>query len=93
MIAGTVDIQGLVAIQRSDDMQAVYIAWMCTAPQNKKQMMNYNLYLDSLKNMPEPIMLNQMHTKMNLKKLAEYAKEKGVRVSSLSIEEMKKFVI
>ena len=57
------------------------------------QMMNYNLYLDSLKNTPEPIMLNQMQAKMNLKKLAEYAKKKGVRVSSLSKEELKKFVI
>lgn len=57
------------------------------------QMMNYNLYLDSLKNTPEPIMLNQMHAKMNLKKLAEYAKEKCVRVSSLNKEELKKFVI
>lgn len=36
VIAGTVDIQGLIALQRSDDMQAVYIAWMCTAPQNNK---------------------------------------------------------
>lgn len=57
------------------------------------QMMNYNLYLDSLKNTPEPIMLNQMQAKMNLKKLAEYAKKKGVRVSSLSKEELKRFVI
>lgn len=36
VIAGTVDIQGLVALQKSDDMQAVYIAWMCSAPQNNK---------------------------------------------------------
>ena len=57
------------------------------------QTMKYNLYLDSLKNIPEPILLNQMPAKMNLRKLAEYAKEKGVRVSSLSKEEMEKFVI
>ena len=36
VVAGTVDIQGLVALQKSDDMQAVYVAWMCTAPQNNK---------------------------------------------------------
>ena len=31
-----VDIQGLVALSRNDDFQAVYIAWMCTSPQNNK---------------------------------------------------------
>ncbi|MCM1387580.1 MAG: hypothetical protein NC231_09640 [Bacillus sp. (in: Bacteria)] len=36
VIAGTVDIQGLVALQKSDEMQAVYVAWMCTAPHNNK---------------------------------------------------------
>lgn len=38
-------------------------------------------------------MLNQMPMKMNLKKLAEYAKEKGVRISSLSKDELKNFII
>lgn len=45
VIAGTVDIQGLIALQRSDDMQAVYIAWMCTAPQNNKLLVNEPKYL------------------------------------------------
>lgn len=57
------------------------------------QMMNYNRYLESLKNTPEPILLRQMPLKMNLKKVADYAKEKGVRISSLSKEELKQFLV
>ena len=57
------------------------------------QMMNYNRYLESLKNTPEPILLSQMPLKMNLKKVADYAKEKGVRISSLSKEELKQFLV
>ncbi len=57
------------------------------------QMMNYNRYLESLKNTPEPILLSQMPIKMNLKKVADYAKEKGVRISSLSKEELKQFLV
>lgn len=57
------------------------------------QMMNYNRYLDSLKNTPEPILLSQMPIKMNLRKVADYAKEKGVRISSLSKEELKQFLV
>lgn len=57
------------------------------------QMMNYNRYLESLKNTPEPILLSQMPVKMNLKKVADYAKEKGVRISSLSKEELKQFLV
>ncbi len=57
------------------------------------QMMNYNRYLESLKNMPEPILLSQMPVKMNLRKVADYAKEKGVRISSLSKEELKQFLV
>ena len=56
-------------------------------------MMNYNRYLESLKNTPEPILLSQMPLKMNLKKVADYAKEKGVRISSLSKEELKQFLV
>jgi hypothetical protein len=36
VVEGSVDIQGLVAIAKDKDMQAVYIAWMCTNPQNNK---------------------------------------------------------
>lgn len=57
------------------------------------QMMNYNMYLESLKNTPEPILLSQMPVKMNLKKVADYAKEKGVRISNLSKEELKQFLV
>lgn len=57
------------------------------------QMMNYNRYLESLKNTPEPILLSQMPVKMNLKKVADYAKEKGVGISSLSKEELKQFLV
>lgn len=57
------------------------------------QMMNYNRYLESLKNTPEPILLSQMPVKMNLKKVANYAKEKGVGISSLSKEELKQFLV
>lgn len=38
VISGTVDIQGLVALSKNDDFQAVYVAWMCTAPHNNKVM-------------------------------------------------------
>ena len=44
VVKGTVDIQGLVALNRNDDFQAVYIAWMCTAPQNNKLMCDYPKY-------------------------------------------------
>lgn len=57
------------------------------------QMMNYNRYLESLKNTPEPILLSQMPVKMNIRKVADYAKEKGVRISSLSKEELKQFLV
>ena len=56
------------------------------------QMMNYNRYLESLKNTPEPILLSQMPVKMNLRKVTDYAKEKGVGISSLSKEELKQFI-
>lgn len=57
------------------------------------QMMNYSLYLESLENTPEPILLSQMPVKMNLRKVADYAKEKGVRISNLSKEELEQFVV
>ena len=34
---GNTDIQGLVALQKSDDLQAVYVAWMCVSPYNNPQ--------------------------------------------------------
>ncbi len=44
VIKGTVDIQGMVALQRNDDYKAVYISWMCTAPQNNKELANTQKY-------------------------------------------------
>ena len=38
VLEGTVDIQGLVALKRNNDLRAMYIAWMCTAPHNNPQM-------------------------------------------------------
>ena len=37
VVKGTVDIQGLVALQRDSDAKAVYIQWMCSAPWNNKE--------------------------------------------------------
>ncbi len=36
VVEGSVDIQGLVAITADKDMGAMYIAWMCTSPDNNK---------------------------------------------------------
>lgn len=33
---GSVDIQGMVAVAKDNDMSALYIAWMCTNPENNK---------------------------------------------------------
>ena len=34
VVEGLVDIQGLVAVAPDKDMRAMYIAWMCTSPDN-----------------------------------------------------------
>ncbi len=36
VVEGSVDIQGLVAIAKDIDMQAVYITWMCASPENNR---------------------------------------------------------
>ena len=36
VVEGTVDIQGLIAITRNDDVGALYISWMCASPNNNK---------------------------------------------------------
>jgi hypothetical protein len=36
VVEGSVDIQGMVALARDDEMKAIYIAWMCTNPENNK---------------------------------------------------------
>lgn len=45
VIKGTTDIQGLVALQRNEDFQAVYITWMCAAPHNNKEIASEPKYL------------------------------------------------
>ncbi len=45
VLKGTTDIQGLVALQKNTDYQAVYVAWMCTAPQNNKLIIDQPKYL------------------------------------------------
>lgn len=45
VIKGTTDIQGLIALQRNEDYQAVYITWMCAAPQNNKEIIDQPKYL------------------------------------------------
>lgn len=37
VVKGSTNIQGLVALQKNDDYKAVYITWMCSAPQNNKE--------------------------------------------------------
>ena len=44
VIKGTVDIQGLVAIEPSDDQKAIYITWMVAAPHNNPQIADYEKY-------------------------------------------------
>ena len=36
VVEGSVDIQGLVALAKDENMKAMYIAWMCTSPENNK---------------------------------------------------------
>lgn len=45
VIKGTVDIQGLVAIQNNKTAGATYIQWACTAPQNNKQLTDNIRYI------------------------------------------------
>ena len=54
------------------------------------QMMKYK---ESLKHMPEPIMLSQIQRKLDLRGLMKYAKEKGVKVAQLTNEEKSRFLL
>ena len=36
VLSGTVDIQGLVALHASENEKAVFVSWMCAAPDNNK---------------------------------------------------------
>ena len=53
------------------------------------QTMNYNRYLESLKNTPD---VDVPRVKMDLQALVRYAREKGLRVSQLSGEEQRSFI-
>ena len=49
-------------------------------------------YRESLKETPEPILLSQNQTKMDLRGLMKYAKEKAKKVMELSEEERRSFI-
>lgn len=49
-------------------------------------------YRESLKETPEPILLSQIQTKMDLRGLMKYEKEKGKKVMELSEEERRSFI-
>ena len=49
-------------------------------------------YRESLKETLEPILLSQIQTKMDLRGLMKYAKEKGKKVMELSEEERRSFI-
>lgn len=44
VIRGTLDIQGLIALEPSNDLQAVFIDWMCANPVNNKLGINFPKY-------------------------------------------------
>ena len=50
-------------------------------------------YRDSLEKTPEPVLLRQIQTKMDLRGLMHYAKEKGKKVMELSEKERMSFMI
>ena len=37
VVEGSVDIQGLVAVSKNEDMKACYVCWMCASPENNKE--------------------------------------------------------
>jgi hypothetical protein len=45
VVKGTVDIQGMVALQKIEDYGAVYISWMCAAPHNNPMITNNKKYI------------------------------------------------
>ena len=44
VIAGTVDIQGMVALRPDPDMQSVFVSWMVAAPQNNHDLVEQQKY-------------------------------------------------
>lgn len=58
-----------------------------------EQKIDNKRYLESLKNTPGPVTLDQVQRiKMDLKGLSNYAVSKGVHVRDLSKEEIDKFI-
>lgn len=54
---------------------------------------NFEKYYEQLKNMPEPMMVNELpKVRLNLKGVQEYTKEKGVSAASLSEDEKSLFI-
>ena len=49
-------------------------------------------YRDSLEKTPEPVLLSQIQTKMDLRGLMHYVKEKGKKVMELSEKERMSFI-
>lgn len=49
-------------------------------------------YRESLEKTPEPILLSQIHQKLDLRGLMAYAKEKSVRVVELTEQEKRSFL-
>lgn len=45
VVEGSVDIQGLVAVANNKEMNAVYICWMCSNPQNNKEIVDNVKYI------------------------------------------------
>ena len=54
-----------------------------------KQMINYKRYLDSLKRTPE---VDVPRVRLNLQDLIKMAKDKGIRLSQLTREEIQPFI-
>ncbi|MCD7819252.1 MAG: hypothetical protein LUH07_09415 [Lachnospiraceae bacterium] len=50
-------------------------------------------YKESLENTPEPISLNQIQKKVDLRGIMSYAKERGMHVAQLSEQEKNMFII
>ena len=45
VIAGTYDVQGLVAVRSEENMQAAFVTWMVAAPQNNPQITAKKKYI------------------------------------------------
>lgn len=45
VVEGSVDIQGVIAIAPDKDMNAIYITWMCTSPDNNKLLVDEVRYM------------------------------------------------